>query len=71
MWICKFGKVATTVMECGFANLAEVYQAAFPNNVYQSHSAKCKVLQVALVALTIGMPASGLSSLSCGIQTYG
>ena len=55
--------VAQKIIEGGFVLLSQAFRSAFPHRTYHSHSAKCCLLQLPLVAMRVGNPQSGLSEV--------
>ena len=52
-------KVAETILRDGYCTLHQAFELASPNTSYDTHCAKRKLLQLPLVAIRIGKPASG------------
>lgn len=55
--------VATAVLDSGYIQLSDAFRLAFPGTTYHSHSAKRHLLQMAIAALRLGKPESGLSEV--------
>ena len=55
--------VGKKIIEGGFVLLSQAFRSAFPHKTYHSHSAKCCLLQLPLVAMRVGNPRSGLSEV--------
>ena len=58
-----FLTVSQTIPEKGFVQLSQAFKSAFPQVTYHSYSAKCRLLQLPLVALRVGQPQSGVSGV--------
>ena len=56
-------RVAELVLEHGFYPLSAAFRSSFPSTSYSSATAKRKVLQMPIAAITIGEPCSGKSEV--------
>ena len=62
-WCPGLINAAKLITDHGFYPLSSAFKSSFPSVSYSSATAKCKLLQIPLTAITLGDPASGKSEV--------
>ena len=60
---CKLVVAANFVLENGMVRLSKLFRIAFPESHYHTISAKQLLLQIPIVAMTVGNPSNGFSEV--------
>ena len=64
-------RAAHMVLQNGISSLSNLFRAAFPNVVYIAQQARCRLLQMPLAAIHMGIPSSGNRSIQITMYISG